>query len=62
MLKVVPPLAKVRDIRSAPRRRALRGWVRDVRRNDDSKVIDLHAYRGGKIIHFPRQDGPPAGA
>ncbi|WP_169807692.1 hypothetical protein [Herbidospora mongoliensis] len=53
MLKVVPSLAKVRDITSALRRRAS---GRDIR--GDSTVIDLRAYRDAKIIRFPRTNGP----
>ncbi|MCT9931091.1 hypothetical protein N5079_12780 [Planotetraspora sp. A-T 1434] len=52
MLKVVPTLAKVRDIRPALRRRPRR----------DSKIIDLRAYTGGNVISFPRTSGPTSAA
>jgi hypothetical protein len=48
MLRAVPPLDKVRDIRSAPRRRT----------HHDAKIIDLRAYTGGNVIRFPRRPNP----
>ncbi|MBP2706630.1 hypothetical protein JOL79_22740 [Microbispora sp. RL4-1S] len=53
MLKVVPSLAKVRDIRTALRRRPAR----------DRKIVDLSAYTGGNVIRFrPRPSGPTSAA
>jgi hypothetical protein len=52
MLKVVPSLAKVRDIRPALRRRP----------NRDKKIVDLKAYTGGNVIRFPRTSGPTSAA
>ncbi|GIH76345.1 hypothetical protein Plo01_27740 [Planobispora longispora] len=51
----VPPYVariKIRDIRSATRRRA----------PGDAKVIDLRAYTGRNIIRFPRPSGPTPAA
>jgi hypothetical protein len=53
MLKVVPPLDKVRDIRSALRRRPS---------SPDRKIVDLRAYTGGNVIRFPRTAGPTSAA
>ncbi|GAA0990832.1 hypothetical protein GCM10009555_077240 [Acrocarpospora macrocephala] len=55
MLKVVPPLAKVRDIRSALRRRPSARLTTTIH---DTKVIHLHTYRHAKIIHFPERHDP----
>ncbi|MEW9529926.1 hypothetical protein [Microbispora sp. NPDC049125] len=52
MLRVVPSLAKVRDIRTALRRRPRR----------DTKVVDLRAYTGANVIRFPRTSGPTSAA
>jgi hypothetical protein len=52
MLKVVPPLAKVRDIRSALRRRP----SAKLTTIHDTKVIHLSTYRHAKIINFPKND------
>ncbi|GAA3440982.1 hypothetical protein Pve01_20670 [Planomonospora venezuelensis] len=52
---VVPPYVariKIRDIRSAARRRA----------PGDTKVVDLRAYTGGNVIRFPRPGGPTSAA
>jgi hypothetical protein len=52
-LVVVPPHVarhKVRDIRSADRRRP----------PADPKVIDLRAYTGRNVIHFPGGPTPAA--
>ncbi|GIH24469.1 hypothetical protein Aph01nite_27790 [Acrocarpospora phusangensis] len=54
MLKVVPPLAKVRDIRSALRRRSGGPALT----NHDTKVVHLSTYRHAKIIHFPTRTDP----
>ncbi len=48
MVTVVPSLAKVRDIRSALRRRP----------KQERKIVDLRAYTGGNVIRFPRTSGP----
>ncbi|GIH70150.1 hypothetical protein ACFHYQ_04070 [Sphaerimonospora cavernae] len=54
MLKVVPPIGQVRDIRSALRRRP--GRIRD------RKIVDLRAYTGANVIRFPRTSGPTSAA
>lgn len=59
MLTVVPPLAKVRDIRTALRRRPSR-FARSsaLRTSHDRKVIDLHTYRHAKVLRFPGPEDP----
>jgi hypothetical protein len=52
MLRVVPSLAKVLDIRTALRRRPSR----------DNKIVDLRAYTGANVIRFPRTSGPTSAA
>ncbi|GIH90463.1 hypothetical protein Pta02_24880 [Planobispora takensis] len=52
---VVPPHVariKIRDIRSATRRRS----------PGDPKVVDLRAYTGRNVIRFPRANGPTPAA
>ncbi|WP_165781583.1 hypothetical protein [Streptosporangium minutum] len=54
-LVVVPPYVarlKIRDIRSATRRRAAA----------DAKVVDLRAYTGRNILRFPLASGPTPAA
>ncbi|GAA4567685.1 hypothetical protein [Planotetraspora kaengkrachanensis] len=53
MLKVVPSLAKVRDISPFLRRRPIR---------PSRKVVDLRAYTGGNVIRLPRTSGPTPAA
>jgi hypothetical protein len=55
MVTVVPSLAKVRDIRSALRRRPGKD-------RGDRKIVDLRAYTGGNVIRFPRTSGPTSAA
>lgn len=55
MVTVVPSLAKVRDIRTASRRRP--AWDRR-----DRKIVDLRAYTGGNVIRFPKRSGPTSAA
>ncbi|MBB4936254.1 hypothetical protein FHR32_000559 [Streptosporangium album] len=52
---VVPPYVarlKIRDIRSAPRRKT----------SADAKVVDLRAYTGRNILRFPLTSGPTPAA
>jgi hypothetical protein len=54
-LVVVPPYVarlKIRDIRSATRRRT----------PGDTKVVDLRAYTGRNVLRFPRTSGPTPAA
>ncbi|MEU7989860.1 hypothetical protein AB0B56_33860 [Streptosporangium canum] len=54
-LVVVPPYVarlKIRDIRSATRRRTAA----------DAKVVDLRAYTGRNILRFPLTSGPTPAA
>lgn len=54
-LMVVPPYVarlKIRDIRSATRRRT----------TADTKVVDLRAYTGRNILRFPLTSGPAPAA
>ncbi|GAA4583183.1 hypothetical protein GCM10023194_19820 [Planotetraspora phitsanulokensis] len=53
MLKVVPSLAKVRDIGPALRRRPVL---------PSRKVVDLRAYTGANVIRLPRTSGPTPAA
>ncbi|MEU7883705.1 hypothetical protein [Microbispora bryophytorum] len=55
MVTVVPSLAKVRDIRTALRRRPKRDRT-------DRKIVDLKAYTGGNVIRFPKTSGPTSAA
>ncbi|WP_433241776.1 hypothetical protein ACQPYK_36830 [Streptosporangium sp. CA-135522] len=51
-LVVVPPYVtrlKIRDIRSATRRKAAAA---------DAKVVDLRAYAGRNVLRFPLVGGP----
>ncbi|MCG5219512.1 hypothetical protein [Streptosporangium sp. KLBMP 9127] len=54
-LVVLPPIVarhKIRDIRTAHRRR----------RAVDATVVDLRAWAGRNIIRFPRTSGPTSAA
>ncbi|NJP23662.1 hypothetical protein FLW53_05470 [Microbispora sp. SCL1-1] len=54
-LTEVQSLAKVRDIRTALRRRPRRN-------RKDRKIVDFSAYTGGNVIRFPRTSGPTSAA
>ncbi|WP_344864985.1 hypothetical protein [Planomonospora alba] len=54
-LVAVPPYVtrlKIRDIRSATRRKA----------SGDTKVVDLRAYTGRNVVRFPLTSGPTPAA
>jgi hypothetical protein len=59
MLRVVPSLDKVRDIRSVLRRRPRHDDKTHDDKTHDDKVIDLRAYTGRNIIRFPEPPDPP---